>query len=65
MIDVYEDRYVVFVREETAPSEHPEAAERIVATCFSHEEAVQVQQKMEAGGRRCIIRYDGPSGGSD
>jgi hypothetical protein len=65
MVDVLEDRFVVFVRDETATSQHPETAERVVASCYTREEAVQVQERLEAAGRRCIIRYEGPAGGGD
>ena len=65
MDDVYQDRFVVYVRDDTASHHQPEFVEQEVATCYSHEEAARVRAEFRAVGQRCIIRCVGAAGGSD
>ena len=65
MEDLYQDCYVVFIRDETAPAQRPEDVEDAVMACSSYEEAARVKQDLRSTGKRCIIRSVGQAGGGD
>lgn len=61
----FEDRFVVFVRGDSASCEGPEAVERELVSCSTYEEADWVRHEYGQNVRRCVIRYLGPAGGGD
>jgi hypothetical protein len=65
MEDVYEDCYIVFVRDGSDTVWQPEAAEQPAATCLSYSEAARIRQELRQSGRSCIIRCVGQAGGGD
>jgi hypothetical protein len=61
----YQDAFVVFALDEFKSGGHPQAIERAVATCPSHEDAARVRQEYRDSGRRCVIRCISETGGGD
>jgi hypothetical protein len=67
MDPVYEDRFVVFVRDEddstekfSAETEHP------LVSCPTYGEARKIRDALQGSARRgCVIRYIGSTGGGD
>jgi hypothetical protein len=65
MEDVYQDCFVVFVRDEAGSAWRPDAVEREVATCYSYDEAARVGKRVRDSGKSCVIRCVGQAGGGD
>ncbi|MHB1425246.1 MAG: hypothetical protein ACYC3I_18910 [Gemmataceae bacterium] len=65
MEEVYDDRFVVYVRSRRDPHDPPEDGEWPVTACSSYEEASLIRQVHRRNSRECVIRYVGNSGGGD
>ncbi|HYV35745.1 MAG TPA: hypothetical protein VE988_08580 [Gemmataceae bacterium] len=57
-----DDRYLVFLRVDSAHTKNPETNEEPLAECHSYQEARRVKDEMR---RDCVIRFSGSSGGGD
>jgi hypothetical protein len=62
--DLYQDRFVVFVRD-AAPAGRPEDLELAVVSCATYADAIRVRQRLRGVGLSCVIRSVGAAGGSD
>ena len=62
---VYEDCFVVYVRDGGGHAGHPEDVERPVASCPSYEEACCLRRELQLSAHDCVIRYVGPAAGGD
>lgn len=65
MVEVHDDRYVVYVRSRRDTHDPPEDSEWPAITCSSYEEACRIRQSHRLNARDCVIRYIGPAGGGD
>jgi hypothetical protein len=64
---VHDDRFMVFVRSDSAEAKSTaDAVETPLATCASYSEALRIREALRArGAGECVIRYFGPAGGGD
>jgi hypothetical protein len=62
---VFEDRFIVFLRQDVGHASRPDHGERMLATCSSYSEARQLQRLLLQDSRSSVIRFVGPSGGGD
>jgi hypothetical protein len=60
MENLYDDRYLVFVRVDRSHSTDPEVNEEPIAECQSYEEARRIKHDSK---RDCVIRYAGVNAG--
>jgi hypothetical protein len=65
MDSVLQDCYMVFVRDPSVQMDRPDAAERVIATCNSYDEAVKARDALRRPGQTCIIRCVSETGGGD
>jgi hypothetical protein len=67
MDTVYEDRFVIFVRNEDAPTEKFSGeAEHPLISCPTYSDARKIRDALQSSARRgCVIRYVGATGGGD
>jgi hypothetical protein len=64
-MELYEDRFLVFLRTDVAQATQPESNEEPVADCASYEEARRVKSVFQSSAGECVIRYQGETGGGD
>ena len=65
MEDLYQDCFVVFIRDEAGPTQRPEDVEDVAMACATYQEAARVKQELRGTGKHCIIRSVGQAGGGD
>jgi hypothetical protein len=63
--DLYQDCYMVFVRDEAGRTQRPEDVEDVVMACATYQDAARVKQELRGAGKHCIIRSVGQVGGGD
>jgi hypothetical protein len=64
-MDLYEDRFLVFLRANFGHTETPERNEEPVAVCETYAQARRVKQAFHVSAVDCVIRYQGDTGGGD